>query len=128
MDNHMLGEEAIFGLLNLAYLVIFLNFMGCGIAAVRLSQRATATWFVGPILIGVGAITLFVGYMLATVGGALSGALGGLLPLYVIGLYVAFHAGIALEIIESDPAAFKAKAKAALIEAARQWGKVPSSH
>lgn len=128
MDIDMLGQDSIFGLLNLAYLVICLNAMGCGVAVVRHAPSATATWLVRPILLGIAAITLFVGYMLFTVGAPLSGALAGLLPLYIVGLYVAFGAGILLELFERDPAAFKAKAKAAAIEAGRQWGKVPSSH
>ena len=124
----MLGQDAIFGLLNLACLVIFLNAMGCGVAVVRHAPSATSTWLVRPILVGLVAITLFTAYMLFTVGGPLSVALGGLLPLYIIGMYVAFGVGILLELYESDPATFNAKAKAALIEAGRQWGKLPSSH
>ena len=123
----MLGEDSIFQLLNLLYVVLCLMVMTIGVAVTRSAPTARAVRVRmvenGFVLTLAGAfVAFFVGSKLVAFLG------GGAVALYVAGFYVAFAGGTVLELIESDPARFKRGCKAFFLECARQWGKVPTSH
>lgn len=117
----MIDHELAKYFVGYGYFVVCMSMMGVGVMVVRSAPdfealRRKLSW-AGPL------------FALALIGCAVgTHCFGPVACLYVLGLYASFCTGVVLDIAESSTEYFKKSLKAAAVECAEQWGKVPTSH